>query len=60
MSDLYVECSKRKCKWQGWESELVRIPSRDLGEGAWDHTCPKCGNDSYYPLPEPHPASVDR
>ena len=42
-----IECSKRKCRWIGMETELVPSPSQEI-KGMTAKVCPKCGNDSYY------------
>lgn len=40
-----IKCSKRKCDWKGYETDLVQVPGQQS-------TCPKCGCDSYYFMTE--------
>lgn len=43
------ECTNKKCKWQGQESEKVIVwKSPSYG----DHTCPNCANEEFYGLLE--------
>ncbi|MER2492356.1 hypothetical protein [Catenovulum sediminis] len=53
MSNPRIECSNKRCKWTGKEKELLRVPSKDFPDFAFDNKCPKCQCDSYYILPEP-------
>lgn len=41
------ECSKRRCKWQGKDSDKVRTKT-DPEYPIFTHTCPKCRNDVFY------------
>lgn len=52
MSDIKVECCKRKCKHVHTVSERKSVPSPDF-EGINVLVCPKCGNDEYYRLDKP-------
>lgn len=54
MSNLYVECCRRRCKLRHWESERTKVPSRKKafrGLGVSSLVCPACGHDEYYKLP---------
>ena len=40
-----IKCSKRKCDWKGYETDLLRA--------AWKTSkCPKCGCETYYFMTE--------
>lgn len=41
------ECTKRKCKWVGAQSEKQ---DRKDSNGWTTHVCPKCGNEEFYGL----------
>ena len=44
---ISYECVKRKCKWQGKESEKSL---RAIDPGYAKLVCPKCGGDTFYGL----------
>jgi hypothetical protein len=44
-----IECSRRYCRWTGTFSTTAK---RDDG-GIVTATCPSCGDDSFYDLPQP-------
>ena len=41
------ECTKQKCKWQGYHEEKGRTP---FTNGGWEDICPKCSNPEFYGL----------
>ena len=41
------ECTRKRCKWQGTESEKYR---KRVDEVMSEHVCPKCGNNEFYGL----------
>ena len=41
------ECTKQKCKWQGFDKEKGLKKINDYQTA---HVCPKCGNDEFYGL----------
>lgn len=41
------ECTKRKCKWQGKNTEKYE---KKIEEGYSELVCPKCGNNEFYGL----------
>jgi hypothetical protein len=43
-----IRCSKRACKWRGYETDLKGVPHPTLGALATQKVCPSCGCDSYY------------
>jgi len=44
-----IKCAKRKCKWQGRETELMTIRKKSKGLiEVLSHTCPLCGSQDYY------------
>lgn len=43
-----IRCGKLKCKWRGYEGDLVEIPSRRFGPNVRDKVCPVCGENGYY------------
>ncbi len=42
-----IRCGKQKCKWRGYEGQLVGVPSKKFGSGVTDKTCPECGCYGY-------------
>lgn len=48
--EIYWECSKKKCKWVGTESEKSERANKDHPGLVTDHVCPRCGNESFYEL----------
>lgn len=42
-----IRCGKLKCKWRGYEGELVSVPSKKFGAGVTDKVCPVCGKNEY-------------
>jgi len=43
-----IRCGKMKCKWRGYETELVPVPHKRIkGLGLTANVCPTCGCDSY-------------
>jgi hypothetical protein len=48
-----IRCGKTKCKWRGYETELVPVPHKRIkGLGLTANVCPACGCDSYMFLTE--------
>jgi hypothetical protein len=48
-----IKCSKRKCTWRGYETEM--------GRGAkGECQCPVCGNSSYYFLSEKEKSQFEK
>lgn len=48
-----IKCSRRKCKWRGFETELRYIPVPRPGKLKTEQaTCPICGCESYYYMSE--------
>jgi len=45
------ECTKRKCKWQGLDSEKEQ-KSTDPEYKIYESVCPNCGNNEFYGLLE--------
>ena len=43
-----IRCGRMKCKWRGYEAELVGVPSKTFGPGVTDKVCPVCGENGYY------------
>jgi hypothetical protein len=43
-----IRCGKLKCKWRGYEGELVGVASKRHGLGVTDKVCPTCGTHGYY------------
>jgi len=39
------QCTKRKCKWEGFDKEKTLKP---INGNQKVHCCPKCGNDEFY------------
>lgn len=46
------ECTKRKCKWQGDDSEKSQ---KQLNGHMSELVCPKCGNNEFYMLLDTNP-----
>lgn len=47
-----LECTNKKCKWQGLECEIV---PKALEPSITEDSCPECGNTEFYGLIEkPH------
>jgi hypothetical protein len=42
-----IRCSKRSCKWKGYETEMKKVPHPTISI-ATQNVCPSCGCDSYY------------
>jgi len=42
-----LECSKRKCKWIGTDTEKARVPHKEWSQ-VTQLVCPKCGEDDFY------------
>lgn len=43
-----IRCGKTKCKWRGYETDLVSTPQKRIkGMGLSSSICPTCGCDSY-------------
>lgn len=53
-----IKCSKRRCTFKGYESDLKGIP-KDLGNGFTStlKVCPRCGCESYYFMTEKEAAA---
>jgi len=45
------ECTKRKCKWQGLDSEREQKRT-DPKYLMYESVCPNCGNNEFYGLTE--------
>ncbi len=43
-----IRCGKLKCKWRGYEGELIGVASKRHGPGVTDKVCPICGTHDYY------------
>lgn len=43
-----IRCGKLKCKWRGYEGDLINVPSTRFGPGVTDKVCPVCGENGYY------------
>ena len=41
------ECTNKKCKWVGKDSELV---TKKINDCISENVCPKCGNNEFYGL----------
>ena len=46
-----IRCGKTKCKWRGYETDLVKVPHKKFSL-ATQSTCPGCGYDSYMHMTE--------
>jgi len=44
-----IKCSRRACKWRGYETGLVPVPHKTIS-GVTSQVCPTCGCDSYYTM----------
>lgn len=44
------ECTNKKCKWQGLDSEKVKKPIKGWGAGATQNVCPNCLKPEFYGL----------
>lgn len=48
-----IRCGKMKCKWRGYETDLVSVPHKRIkGLGLTAQVCPVCGCDSYMHMTE--------
>jgi hypothetical protein len=48
-----IRCGKMKCKWRGYETDLVSVPHKKLSHlGVSSSVCPACGCDSYMHMTE--------
>ena len=56
---LGYECTNKKCKWQGLNTEWVQKNTDPEYPSSTTATCPKCGNAEFYGLLEV-PAKADR
>lgn len=43
-----IKCSKRGCKWKGYETDLAHAPAKIVNVTGTTNVCPTCGCDSYY------------
>lgn len=46
-----IRCGKMKCKWRGYETDLVSVPHPNF-KSATQAVCPSCGCDSYMHMNE--------
>jgi len=42
-----IKCAKCGCKWKGYETEMVKKPTKIVDVTGTTHVCPVCGHDSY-------------
>ena len=43
-----IRCGRMKCKWRGYESELLEVPDPSyVGIAVTNNVCPICKNKSY-------------
>ena len=42
-----IRCSRARCKWRGFETDLKKVPGRIGRVACTNNVCPVCGNDSY-------------
>ena len=47
-----IRCGKMKCKWRGYETDLVEVQSKKFGPGVTQKICPTCGCDNYMHMTE--------
>lgn len=48
-----IRCGKAKCKWRGYETDLVDAPHKRIkGMGLTSKVCPMCRCDSYMHMTE--------
>lgn len=56
-----IRCGKTKCKWRGYETDLVSVPHKRIkGMGLTAQVCQKCGCDSYMFMTEREIAAWER
>lgn len=54
-----IRCGKTKCKWRGYETDLVQVPHKKFS-GVRQSVCPTCGCDSYMHMTEREIAAWER
>ena len=54
-----IRCGKMKCKWRGYETDLVSVPHPKFSY-ATQSVCPTCGSDSYMHMNEREIAACKR
>lgn len=47
-----IRCGKTKCKWRGYETDLLEYPSKNFGHGVMQKVCPLFGCDNYMHMTE--------
>jgi len=48
-----IRCGKMKCKWRGYETDLISVPHKKLSHlGMSSSVCPSCGCDYYMHMTE--------
>jgi hypothetical protein len=56
-----IRCGKIKCKWRGYETDLVSVPHKKFSHlGVSSSVCPLCGYDSYMHMTEREIAAWER
>jgi hypothetical protein len=54
-----IRCSRRKCKWMGYETGLKEQPHRNI-PNMTQKVCPDCGCDSYFTANEKEIAAFNK
>ncbi len=54
-----IRCGKMKCKWRGYETDLVSVPHKTI-KSATQSVCPTCACDSYMHMTEKEIAAWKR
>lgn len=54
-----IRCGRMKCKWRGYEGELVGVPHKELS-GVTNNVCPTCGSHGYYHMTPKEIAAWER